>query len=858
MRLLQFFCPQTLYEEIEGDLLEKFQADILKLGESTARRKLAWNVIRFFRPGIVLRNKFSVTINYLPMFRNYFRVALRSGLRNKTFSAINIIGLATGITSVILMMLWVQNELGYDRFHHDSDRLYEAWNRDTFDGRIECWSTTPRILASTLKEEYPEVEQAISYADYQMEFLVSKGDKKFTDNSGIITETAFLSMFNFPMLSGDPSTALNDPFSIVLTNGFAKKLFDDEPAQGKSITLRYGTEELNFMVTGVLKELPNNTAFDFGYLLSWELMRAMGEEDKYWGNNSVMTFVKLRAGVSLEQFNSKMKDIVRLHTEGQQHNEMFLYPVADLRLYSTFVNGIPEGGRIEIVRLFGVIAVFIIMISCINFMNLTTARCELRAKEVGVRKAVGAHQKSLVGQFLTESLLVSACAGCIAISAVYFLLPLFNTVTEKQLTLNFSDTQLWVAFIGLVIVAGLLAGSYPAFFLSSFRPVRVLKGNYLSMRSGSTVRKALVIFQFTITFVLIIATLVVNQQIEFAQHRESGFSKDKLIYHSMTGDLERNFTALKKELLETGAAASISKTYSPITQMWSNTPGIQWQGKDPNLTVVFDRYAADEHIVATAGLNLVAGRDLDVTRFPWDSSSAIINESAANVMGFKNPIGEQFIDGGKKWAIIGVVEDFVARSPFHKISPMVILGAGNSYFYSVHVRLSNAIPLTQAIALTEKSFKKYNPDFPFEHHFADVEYERKFHDEKQTQKLAGVSGSLAILISCLGILGLSIHIANKRVKEIGIRKVFGASIATVLVLLSKEPVKLICISLFIASPFAYWAMQKWLENYDYKISIGWTVFLLAGAGMLVIALVTISIQTIRAAVMNPAKTLKHE
>lgn len=792
------------------------------------------------------------------MFRNYFRVALRNALRNKAFSAINITGLATGIVSVALIMLWVQNELSYDRFHPDSDRLYEAWNRDTFDGRIECWSTTPRILASTLKNEYPEVEHAISYADYQMEFLISKDDKKFTDNSGIITETPFLSMFNFPLLSGDATTALDDPFSIVLTKGFADKIFGDELAQGKTVTLRYGTEELNFIVTGVLKELPNNTGFDFGYLLSWELMRAMGEDDTYWGNNSVLTFVKLNEGVSLDQFNSKMKDIVRRHTEDQQHNEMFLYPVSKLRLYSSFVNGFPHGGRIEVVRLFEVIALFIIIISCINFMNLTTARCENRAKEVGIRKTVGANYKSLVGQFLTESLLLSAIAGFIAILAAYFLLPLFNTLTEKQLVINYGDPRIWVAFFTLVIFAGLLAGSYPSFFLSSFKPIRVLKGNYISIRSGGAVRKALVIFQFSVTFILIIGTLVVNEQINFAQRRETGFSKDRLIYHSISGDLAKNFIPLKKELLESGTAISISKTFSPITQLWSNTPGIQWQGKDPNLQIIFDRYAADEHIVATAGLNLIAGRDLDLLKFPSDSTAAIINESAANVMKFENPVGEHFIDDGKEWLIVGVVKDFVARSPFQKVAPMVILGAAKNYFYTVHLKLTDAVPLAQALEKTEKSFKKYNPDYPFEYHFADVEYEKKFNDEKKTQRLSALSGSLAIFISCLGILGLSIHIAHKRMKEIGIRKVLGASTASVLVLLSKEPVRLICISLFIASPIAYWAMQKWLENYDYKVNVGWWIFLFTGAGTLLIALATISIQTIRAAIMNPANSLKHE
>ncbi|HEX8038506.1 MAG TPA: ABC transporter permease [Chryseosolibacter sp.] len=792
------------------------------------------------------------------MVRNHLKLAVRNTFRSKAFSVVNVTGLAIGITCTVLISLWVRNELGYDRFHPDSDRLYEAWNRDRFNGSVACWPTTPRVLAVTLKAEYPEVEEAVSVANWHIEFLFSKDDLKFTDNDGYVTESGFLSMFGFPLLAGDVATALNDPQSIVVTRKFAVRLFGNADVLGKSVLLKHDGQEENFLVTGVMEDLPNNTTFNFNYLLSWAFMRKMDSEDLYWGNNSVATFVKLRGGASIDAFNDKIRNIAIAHSGGEQKNEMFLYPVSKLRLYSRFENGIPSGGRIDTVRLFEVIAFFIILISCINFMNLSTARAENRVKEVGIRKTVGARQGSLVSQFLVESLFIAFLAAILAALFIHLLLPVFNTLTEKNLEIDYRSPDYWTVIVAVTVFAGLLAGSYPAFVLSSFRPLRVLKGNYISATSGAMVRRTLVVFQFAFTIVLAIATLVVKQQIDHAQGRETGYLQEGLIYHNLNGDLNRNYKSYKEELIASGIAVSVSRTFSPITEQWSNTDGLEWEGRDPAARILFDRYSADEDLVRTAGLQLIAGRDMDVSAFPSDSTAALINESAAKVMKFKDPVGHTFRDGDTEWHIVGVFKDFVARSPYQPVAPMVIKGARRDWSSIVHIRLSKNLATREAIARAGKVFARYSPDYPFEYHFADVEYERKFNDEKRVRNLATASGTLAIFISSLGVFGLSIHMARKRVKEIGIRKVLGASVTDIVLLLTSEPVRLIAISFVIGAPIAYWAMDRWLQTYQYKVDIGWWVFPGSGVAILFIALVTISGQTIRAALSNPANSLKHE
>ena len=854
---LNWFCPDQLLEEIEGDLFQKFRNDVDQFGINRARRRFFWNTIRYLRPGIVLRNRSSKKIIKSYMLQNYVKVGIRNLLGNLTFSMINIIGLSIGITFTILVGLWVENELSYDRFYPDSDRIFEAWNRATIDGDIQCWSTTPKILAQTLKEEFPDIEYAASYAAWKMEFLFSKSDLKFTANSGPVTEGDFFKIFSFPFLAGDPNTALANPNSIVLTQSFSRKLFGDKMPLGEILEIKYEGMDLNFMVTGIIKDLPNNTSFDFDYLISWELFKSMGEDDTYWGNNSVSTFVKLKPTSSLEEINPKIRDIEIRQTNGEHKNEIFLYPVSELHLYSTFVNGIPEGGKIKVVRLFQIVACIILVISCFNFINLSTARGGSRSKEVCIRKAIGARKSNLIVQFLLESVLIALIAGAISLVAIQISLPYFNDLTGKFLVINYQAFQYWLIIISLIIIVGLLAGIYPALYLSSFSPIGLLARNLHSV-SKATTRRVLVVLQFGSAIILVIATQVVQQQIKFAQQREAGYSKDRLIYFPLNGDLSSHYKSYRDEILNSGVAISLSRTYSPLTDMWSSTDGLEWQGMTHGSRINFDRYVVDEGIVKTAGLEILSGRDLELQSFPSDSSGALINQTAAKVMGFGNPVGELITDGEKTFRIVGVFKDIITRSPYKPTAPMIIEGAAQNWFYTVHVKLSNELALGDAIGAAENVFKKYCPDYPFEYHFIDIEYENKFNEEKRTGKFATIFVFLSIGISCLGILGLSMFTVQRRMKEIGIRKIFGASVINVIAVLTKEPLKLIIFSIVGASPIAYLLMEIWLQNYEYHTPLGWQIFVMTGIGVLTLAWITISIPTIRSAISNPVESLRHE
>lgn len=856
LRILRWFCPPHLLEEIEGDLMQQYDRASQTFGKKRARRKLMWSSVRYFRPGIIFRNKLHKPFYPSMMWKNYLKVGFRNLVKHSSFSVINILGLALGITCTALVMMWVQDELSYDRFYPDNERIFQAWNRAAIDGTIQSWKTTPRVLAPTLKEEYPEVEEVASYADWQMEFLFDQGDKKFKANKGPVTETSFLDIFKFPLKAGNHKTALDDPFSIVLTETFSNRLFGDRNAMGESVHVKFEGNEIDFQVTGVLHDLPGNTSFDFDYLISWELFKAMGEEDSYWGNNSVDTFVKLQKGTSLERFNQKIRDIESRHTNGEHTNEIFLYPFAQQHLYSKFTNGIPDGGRIELVRLFEVVAGFILLISCINFINLSTARSEYRTKEVGIRKSIGAKRSNLVIQFLTESALIATLAGLISLLAIQGVLPYFNFLTGKNLVIDYMAPQYWGEIAMIVAACGLLAGSYPAFLLSSFRPVHTLQS--FAPKSKSTLRQALVVFQFSFAMILVVATLVVRDQIKHAADRDVGYDQNRLIYFPLNGDLSANYPSFKDELLETNAAISISKTYSPLTQIWSSTDGLEWQGKDPNTKIDFDRFSEDEDLVATAGLELVAGRDIDLDHFPTDSSAALINEAAAAVMKFENPIGQYIKDGNNEMTIVGVVKNLIVRSPYRQARPMLIMGGGHNWFYTVHLRLNNHLPLTESLAQAERVFKKYCPDYPFEFHFIDSEYQQKFSDEKRIGHFATVFGIIAIVISCLGVFGLSLFIIQKRVREIGIRKVFGASVLNVVSLLMREPIRLVLIAFALAVPVSYFIMQEWLADYEYRIDLGWRVFAVTGLVTLLITWLTVSVHTLKSAMRNPVDTLKHE
>jgi putative ABC transport system permease protein len=786
------------------------------------------------------------------MIKNFFIIAWRNLKRRKSFSFINIAGLSIGMAAAVLILLWIQNEVSYDNFHEKKDRLYQVWNRYTTDGKTGCWNNTPKPMAAAIFQDYPEVERT-ARVNFLPPVKIALGDKQFYGR-GRIVDSSFLKMFTFPFVKGNAATALDDVSSIVLTEKLAKSIFGDDDPLGKILKLD-NTD--NFKVSAVVKAPPANSQFEFEFLLPWAYMGVKGWDDDHWANNSIATYVLLKESSSLVSIEPKIKTLRKKYDKEDPKIETFLYPMSRWRLYGSFENGKESGGRIEIVRLFGIIAAFILLIACINFMNLSTARSEKRAKEVGIRKAVGAQKKSLIVQFLAESVLLALIAGVFALFIMQLALPAFNKLVDKKLFVDFGDPLFWLAGLAFVVVTGILAGSYPAAYLSSFRTASVLKGSVKAANALVTPRKVLVIAQFSFAIILIIATIIVRQQIKNAQDRQAGYAKDNLVYHFTEGESAKNYMLIKSELLASGAAVSVTMTSSPVTEGWSNSWGLQWPGKDLKDKTIINVFCADDAVVKTLGLQIVEGRDLDLKNFPTDSNAALLNESAVKHMGFKEPLGQVIKDMGQDWHVVGVVKDFIINSPYHPLEPMFIAGA-KGWFNVIHIKLNGKNPTGKNIASLKSIFKKYNPEYEINYRFADEEYARKFSEEKRTGTLATLFTLLTIIISCLGLFGLSSYMAENRIKEVGVRKVLGASVSNITILLSKDFLKLVLLSFVIASPVAFWAMHTWLQNFPYRVGIQWWVFALAGLSAVIIASFTVSFQAIRAAIVNPVQSLRTE
>jgi len=789
------------------------------------------------------------------MLKNYLKITWRSLLRQKAFSLINIIGLAIGMASAALILFWVQNEFSYDQFHTKKDRLYQVYNRSVFDGKLWCWGTTPKIMAKTLKQDYSQIEEVTHTTGGN--FLFTVGEKRLNID-GMFTDQGFLNIFSFPLVSGNQSTALKNNNSIVITEKLSKKLFGNDNAMGKVIKI---DSNAYFTVTGVMKDLPNNTLFNFEYLIPWTYLKKIGGDDPNWGNNSCQTWALVKPNVTEEAANKSIINITRTHSNVKDI-DVFLHPARKWRLYSNFdQKGHVSGGRIAIVKTFSIIAAFILLIACINFMNLSTARSEKRAREVGIRKVVGALRGSLISQFLGESILVAFISGAFALLIVQLSMSGFNLLTDKHLFVPYGNPWFWLASIGFIVFTGAISGSYPALYLSSFRPVSVLKGTFKAANALIAPRKLLVVVQFTFAVVLIICTIIVRQQLQYAQDRDTGYKKNNLVYVMMTGNMDKHFKLIKNELLSSGAASAVSKTSAPVTQGWSDSWDFLWAGKDISKKIDFNVFNTDGDLAKTMGLKIVEGRDIDAKNYPTDSTAILLNEAAVKIMGFKNPIG-QIVKRGEapnyqELQVVGVVKDFILQSPYEPIKAMIIQGP-KSWFNVIHFRLNNTNSTADNLKRAEKVFKKYNPDYPFEYNFIDQDYARKFGDEQRIQTLAGLFAGLTIIISCLGLFGLAAYMAQNRIKEIGVRKVLGASVLGVTALLSKDFLKLVFVSLFIASPIAWYFMSKWLGDYNYRISISIWVFVSAALVTIVISLITISFQTIKAAIANPVKSLRSE
>ncbi len=798
--------------------------------KNSQKSKISYSVIR--------NSLFSILMFY------YLKIFFRNLRRGGIYSAINIGGLAIGMAATILIVLWVHNQWSYERFHEKEKQLYQLWSHNE---KYGTWESTPKIIGPTLVEEYSDITNMTRFKEWSR--LVTYGDRKINLQAARV-DPGFLTMFSFPLLQGDINTALNAPYSIVLTQDAAKRLFGDEDPIGKTVTLqaKHPTK-----VTGVLADLPQNTCFRFDALQSWEV----GPYEDVWTDYSTITYLELKPGSSKTDVDAAIKGIIRQHTGGKDTTEPFLHPISQWHLYSEFENGKAAGGLIGTLRMFFLIAVLILLTACINFMNLSTARSFKRAREVGVRKVMGARRSKLIKLFLGESVLVSAIAAAFAIAIVCLFLSPFNSLTGEQLRLDFSRIGFWGILLAFTSFTGILAGSYPAFYLSSFLPVKVLKNVFKNGQNLITPRKLLIVTQFTIAVILIISTAVIHRQVRYAQDRNTGYNKDQLIYTKLNEQMDKNQDLIRQELLRTGTATSVTRTLSSMTDQWSATWAMGWQGKDPENRTVINRSFVDAGWTETTGITILQGRDIDIYNHPTDTTAMLLNEAAVKVMGFDDPIGQIIRESGRDFHVVGVVKDFVIESPYEPVAPMVIAGPARKP-EGMHIRLNGANHITDNLAQVEKIFKTYNPDFPFEYIFIDESYARKFVNEQHTGKLVTWFALLVVFISCLGLFGLSAHAAENRRKEIGIRKVLGASVADITSLLSREFLILVTVSLVIATPIAWWAMNQWLSGYAYRTNIPWWLFAAVAILTIGIALLTVSWQAIKAAIANPVKAIKAE
>jgi len=789
------------------------------------------------------------------MIRNYFLTAWRNMLKTKGYTALNVSGLAIGMAVALTIGLWVYDQYSFDRWMPDHERLYQVRRNFNSNGEILNFTTTSLKLADVLRTQVPEIEY-VAETDGNQGHVLSIDDKKFSFQ-GMCIGGDFLKMFPYPLLEGNAQTALAETYSIVLTRHVAEALFGKEDPMGKTIRI---DNQNNVVVKGVLEDIPYNTTLRFDYLLPFSYSDAVhhyyanGARSSF-GNNGFAQYVKLKAGIPYPQVASKVAAIE--HTEKENTNAMLstvvLQPMANWHLYGNYVNGKETGGFLDYVRMFTIIGVLVLLIACINFINLTTARSERRAKEVGVRKAIGSQRRDLIIQFLAESFLLTLVAAVLSLLLVQLALPSFNALTGTKVVIPVSEGSFWAIVLGCVVVTALIAGMRPAFLLSAFNPVKVLKGGGSVGRTGALPRKMLVVAQFTCSIALIIGTIIVYRQIQYAKDRPTGYSINRLMMTWMNDELRQNYTALKDEMIEKGIVSSVTTATSPATNIYWHSDIGQWPGKRGGETVEMGTILVSDDYFRTLGMDVAEGRDFGKV----DTLNVIFNEMAIRRMRIKAPVG-QVITWDTTRRIIGIVKNALMLSPFAPPDPTMFVYAprrsGNVMMY----RLAPSVKTADAIAALTALFSKYNPSYPYHFSFADKQYADKFSLEVLVGKLAAIFAALAIFISCLGLFGLAAYMAEQRTREIGIRKVLGASVGQVWMLLSKDFVVLVLVSCLIASPLAFYFLHGWLMKYDYRISIGAGVFVMAALMALVITVVTISFQAVRAAVASPVRALRGE
>jgi len=795
------------------------------------------------------------------MIKNYFKIAWRNLIKSKVYSLINILGLATGMAVAMLIAFWIRDEVTYNDYHTNHAQLAQVMT--TFignDNKMETMQAVCMPIGNELRSKYGSDFKNVAMASWNFSHVLAVGEKKITGN-GMWVESNFPSMFSLRMLKGNIN-ALDDPSSVLLNASLAKTLFGNADPMNKMVKL---DNKESYKVAGVFKDLPHNTSlYDAKYFLPWKKYitteQWLKDAATQWNNHSWQTYVQVADNINMSKETEKIKNVVMAHkvaaTDGKE--QAYLFPMNKWRLYSDFKNGKPAGGRIQFIWLFSIIGVFVLLLACINFMNLSTARSEKRAKEVGIRKTVGSLRSQLIGQFLSESVLVAFVSFIFSILLVIVLMPLFNKLADKSIELPWSNPVFWLLALAFTFITGIISGSYPAFYLSKFEPIKVLKGTFRVGRFASLPRKILVVVQFTFSIALIIGTIIVFKQIQFAKNRPVNYKTEGLITINMsTPDLYGHYDAIRNDLLATGVVDNMAESSSPTTAVYSNQIGFNWQGKDPNTLPAFGTIWVTLDFGKTIGWEIKEGRDFSKD-FATDSSAMILNESAVKQVGMKQDIIGQIIDfNDKKYTVVGVVKDMIMESPYKPVTPTVFMFDPKNVG-TVTVAIKQGIPVKDALSKIATIFKKYNPDAPFDYTFNDEDYAKKFADEQRVGNLATFFTVLAIFISCLGLFGLASFVAEQRKKEIGVRKVLGASTFNLWKMLSREFALLVIISCFIAIPLAWYYLNNWLQQYDYRTKISFWVFIFSGLGALIITVITVSFQAIKAAMANPVESLRSE
>ncbi len=800
------------------------------------------------------------------MLKNYLKIAVRNLLRQKIYFFINASGLALGMACSFLIFLYVQDELSYDKFHQDPNRIFRLVELIAQNGKVmEESASAPFPIAPALKNDYPEIAIARLFRLHQQKPLISHGDKKFYEERFFFADSTVFEVLTFPLLKGNPREVLREPFSVVLTENTARKYFGDEEPLGKSLVLE---NKFQFEVTGVLKNIPVNSHIQFDFLASFAgeeyVLPGYGYGEnwlKNWYWNPCFTYLRLPPNLAEEEFERLLPAFTDKYYPDSFKGMIshYLQPVVDIHLQSHIDNELQPNSNGLYVYVFSVVAIFILLIACINYMNLATARSASRAREIGIRKVAGSHRRQLVMQFLGESILISVFALLIAVGLMELFLPAFNMLSGKAITLaSHADGLTVLSWLGVALLVGIVAGSYPAFYLSRFRPTQMLKGQFKSSTAGIFLRRTLVVLQFAISTILIAGTAVVNDQLNYIRKKDLGFNKDQVVVLPMRGtDLRQRYEAFKNELLHGPNVVNVTAT----SDLFGKSGGtlvkpFRAEGLPEKEFLNWPGFAVDYNFLQAMDMKIAAGRSFS-KEFSTDATEAyILNEAAAKMLEWKNPLGKQFSGRQQKGVVIGVVKDFNLFSLHRAIEPAALFIRPDWYDY-VLVRITPD-NVQASLDFLQAQWQEFSPERPFEYSFLDENFEILYNSEKSLGRLFSYFTGLAIFIACLGLLGLASFSAEQRTKEIGIRKVLGASVTSVLALLSKDFVKLVLVANLIAWPLAWYAMNRWLQNFAYRVDMSWWIFVLADGLALLIALMTVSTQAIRAALANPVQSLRYE